>query len=88
MRIDEIGFGDLKLIQDPNEFCYGTDAVLLARFANLQNNLKVIDLCTGNGAVAFISYNLYHPQYVVGVDVNAHEIELANQSVELNVCFE
>ncbi|MDO5440982.1 MAG: methyltransferase [Bacillota bacterium] len=84
MRIDEIGFGDLKLIQDENEFCYGTDAVLLARFANLPQHLNVIDLCTGNGAVAFISYNLYNPQHVVGVDVNTHEIELAKESASIN----
>ena len=84
MRIDEIGFGDLKLIQDPDEFCYGTDAVLLARFANLQSGLKIVDLCTGNGAVAFMLYNLYSPQDVVGVDVNNHEIELALESKGLN----
>lgn len=32
-RIDEIGFGGLKLIQEPKEFCYGVDAVILADFA-------------------------------------------------------
>ena len=32
-RIDNIGFGDLQLIQEPSEFCYGVDAVLLADFA-------------------------------------------------------
>ena len=33
-RIDEIGFSDLKLIQKPDEFCYGIDAVILADFAS------------------------------------------------------
>ena len=84
MRIDEIGFGDLKLIQDPSEFCYGTDAVLLARFANLQEGLRVADLCTGNGAVAFMIQHLYAPQHVVGVDINSHEIELACETAKLN----
>jgi tRNA1Val (adenine37-N6)-methyltransferase len=32
-RIDNIGFGNLRLIQEPKEFCYGVDAVLLADFA-------------------------------------------------------
>ena len=31
-RVDETGFGALKLIQKPEEFCYGVDAVLLADF--------------------------------------------------------
>ena len=39
-RLDEIGFGDLKLIQKPKDFCYGVDAVILADFAvkNLKKN--------------------------------------------------
>ncbi len=84
MRIDEIGFGGLKLIQDPDGFCYGTDAVLLARFTNLPKGLRIADLCTGNGAVAFMLYNLYNPQDVVGIDFNNHEIELAIESARLN----
>ena len=33
IRTDDIGFGILKLLQDPSEFCYGVDAVILADFA-------------------------------------------------------
>ena len=35
-RIDQIGFGGLRLIQEPAEFCYGVDAVILADFAARQ----------------------------------------------------
>ncbi len=35
-RIDQIGFGGLRLIQEPTEFCYGVDAVILADFAARQ----------------------------------------------------
>lgn len=34
--IDEIGFGGYKLIQNPEEFCYGVDSVLLSDFAALR----------------------------------------------------
>ncbi|MBR5756935.1 MAG: methyltransferase domain-containing protein, partial [Firmicutes bacterium] len=84
MRIDETGFGSLKLIQDPDEFCYGTDAVLLAKFAKLQSGLKLCDICTGNGAVAFIADYLYKSSECLGIDINSHEIELANESAKLN----
>ncbi len=30
IRTDDIGFGGLKILQDPDDFCYGIDAVLLA----------------------------------------------------------
>ncbi len=33
IRTDDIGFGNLKLLQNPSEFCYGVDAVILADFA-------------------------------------------------------
>lgn len=36
-RIDQIGFGGLQLIQEPAEFCYGVDAVILADFAARQS---------------------------------------------------
>ena len=27
LRLDETGFGSLKIFQNPEEFCYGVDAV-------------------------------------------------------------
>lgn len=33
-RADDTGFGNLRLIQKPEEFCYGVDAVILADFAS------------------------------------------------------
>ena len=33
LRLDETGFGTLKIFQCPEEFCYGIDAVLLADYA-------------------------------------------------------
>ena len=38
-RIDDTGFGGLKLIQDPAEFCYGIDSVLLADFASKNHGI-------------------------------------------------
>ena len=84
MRTDDTGIGTLKLIQDPDEFCYGTDAVLLAKFAKLKEGLRVADLCTGNGAVAFMADAMYKSAYTLGVDINAHEIDLARETARLN----
>ena len=33
LRIDDLQYKGLKLYQDTNGFCFGTDAVLLAAFA-------------------------------------------------------
>ena len=42
-RIDQIGFGGLELIQEPAEFCYGVDAVLLADFAARQGGFSEVN---------------------------------------------
>ena len=53
-RIDEIGFSDLKLIQKPEEFCYGVDAVILADFAARKTANRIVDLGTGTGIIPLI----------------------------------
>ena len=52
LRLDETGFGSLKIFQNPEEFCYGVDAVLLAGFpaeaaAKKRRQCKIMDLGTG-----------------------------------------
>ena len=50
-RIDDLQREGFRLIQDPDMFCFGIDAVLLADFAKADRNSKVLDLCTGNGVI-------------------------------------
>ena len=33
-RLDRTGFGELKIFQDTESFCYGIDAVILSYFAS------------------------------------------------------
>ena len=33
-RIDDLHLNNLKLIQNPNQFCFGVDAVLLSHFSS------------------------------------------------------
>ncbi len=85
-RIDNIGFGDLKLIQNPSEFCYGVDAVLLADFAasiKLEGKVNAIDLGTNTGIVPLI---LSHKTdwKLTGVEVQKGAYEMALRNVELN----
>ena len=49
-RIDEIGFGGLRLIQEDKSFCYGVDAVLLADYSKASPKDRVLDIGCGNGA--------------------------------------
>lgn len=88
IRTDDIGFGNLKLLQDPSEFCYGVDAVILADFAAsiCGGYLYAADLGTGTGVIPFI---LHHKagsgdSRCFGLDFNEGSVGLARESSRLN----
>lgn len=88
-RIDDMGFGGLKLIQNPKEFCYGVDAVLLADFAAELTHGKpqidlAVDLGAGTGAVSFIFYYKRKPKKVVGIEIQRDCCQRAVRSSALN----
>ena len=83
-RIDEIGFSGYKLVQRPEWFCYGIDAVLIADFAKLKNRSRVADLGTGTGIIPLILKHKYSPAVIYGVEVQTEVCELANKTVSIN----
>lgn len=84
LRIDQIGFSDYKLIQNPDWFCYGVDAVLIANFAKLKKGAKAADLGTGTGIIPLILKHKYSPELVYGIEVQPEVAELAVKTVEIN----
>ena len=45
-RLDDLQNG-YYVIQNPDKFCFGMDAVLLSGFARIRKNEKVLDMGTG-----------------------------------------
>ena len=88
-RVDEIGFDGLKLIQAPNEFCYGVDAVILADFASKSANQKerlktAVDLGTGTGIIPLILSHKTELKHLYGVEIQKNSFERACRNAELN----
>ena len=85
-RLDEIGFGGLKLIQKPQDFCYGVDAVLLADFAAsiAKKKLAIIDLGTGTGIIPVILSHKTSAEKICGVEIQQDSYERAIRNVRLN----
>ena len=84
VRADDIGFGGLTLLQDPETFCYGVDAVLLGDYCRASAADTVLDLGSGNGAVALIVMGKYGPASVTGIEVQEDQVALARESARLN----
>ncbi len=57
---------------------FGTDAVLLANFANPKSNDKAVDLGTGCGIIALLMLRDDKCQTAYGVDISKEAIDLAN----------
>ena len=86
-RIDNIGFGDLKLIQDPDEFCYGVDAVILADFAAKHAAGRpetIVDLGTGTGVIPLILSAKTDATKICGLELQKASYERAVRNIELN----
>jgi tRNA1(Val) A37 N6-methylase TrmN6 len=82
--VDELPWGQVKLVQNPDNFCYGIDAVLLADFARCKKNSRCVDLCSGNGAVAFLMAAKYPSIKISTLEIQKELSLLADISVELN----
>ena len=86
-RVDETGFGALKLIQKPEEFCYGVDKVLLAdfgaKYARPSFRLAV-DLGTGTGIVPLILSHKTGIPKIAGIEVQEGSFDRAVRSSNLN----
>lgn len=87
-RIDDIGFGDFKIIQKPEEFCYGIDAVILADFAaSFEKGRKekvAFDLGTGTGIIPIILTHKLENSFIHGIEVQEESYLRAQKNIELN----
>ena len=53
-RLDDLQCNNLFIIQNPDKFCFGIDAVLLSNFIKVKKNGHAVDLCTGSGIVPIL----------------------------------
>lgn len=82
-RLDDLQYNDLKLIQDKNGFCFGTDSVEIANFVKAQKNQKACDLGAGNGIISILiakKQNLL----VTAVEVQKNSANLIEKNIILN----
>lgn len=85
-RIDDLNLGGLKIIQNPTQFCFGVDAVLLADFAakGIKKDAEVLDMCSGNGIIPIILSHKSHAGRITGLEIQECVAEMACRSITLN----
>lgn len=84
-RIDDLGINDLKIIQNKEYFCFGTDSVLLANFVKSENSNNVIlDLCSGSGVIPIILSAKKKYKKIFGVELQSGMYDLFDRNIKIN----
>lgn len=83
-RIDDLQLKGLKILQDTELFCFGTDAVLLADFVRLKKNARVADLGTGTGILPLLLYGRQEEISVQALELQERLCNIARRSVRMN----
>lgn len=83
-RVDDLQIKGYKIIQHPDKFCFGMDAVLLSDFARVKPGEKVLDMGTGTGILPILLEVKTEGEHFTGLEIQPESAEMANRSVLLN----
>lgn len=82
-RVDDLQNG-CYIIQDPEKFCFGMDAVLLSGFAKVKKGEHVLDLGTGTGIIPVLLSARTEGESFTGLEIQEECAEMASRSVQYN----
>ncbi len=82
-RLDDLQNGCF-IIQDPEKFCFGMDAVLLSGFAKIKKNENVLDMGTGTGIIPILLKSKTAGRHFTGLEIQEECAQMAERSVRYN----
>lgn len=80
-RLDDLQVKGYEIIQHPGKFCFGMDAVLLANFARVKKNERVLDLGTGTGIIPILMTAKTEGEYFRALEIQEESADMARRSV-------
>lgn len=83
-RIDELQRNGYQIIQNPQKFCFGMDAVLLSGFARVKKEEEVLDIGTGTGIIPILLEAKTDGRHFTGLEIQPESADMARRSVALN----
>ena len=83
-RLDDLNLKGYQIIQDPERFCFGMDAVLLSGFANIRKGERVLDLGTGTGIIPILLAAKTNGKHFTGLEIQPESADMAARSVQYN----
>ena len=83
-RLDDLERNGYKIIQNPDVFCFGMDAVLLSGFVKTGEGTRVLDLGCGNGIIPILLAAKTGAAHITGLELQEYSADMAERSVQLN----
>lgn len=83
-RIDDLQKNGYRIIQNPEKFCFGMDAVLLSGFAKVKEGETALDLGTGTGIIPILLEAKTEGKHFIGLEIQEESADMARRSVALN----
>ena len=84
-RVDDLERNGYKIIQNPEVFCFGIDAILLAHFSKVTKaSQKILDIGTGTGIIPILMHATYQKGEYIGIDIQEDMVEMASRSAKFN----
>ncbi|MCH5267569.1 MAG: tRNA1(Val) (adenine(37)-N6)-methyltransferase [Lachnospiraceae bacterium] len=83
-RLDDLQRDGLKIIQNPEKFCFGMDAVLLSSFVEVKKGERVMDLCSGTGIIPLLLSAKTDAEQIDALEIQKEHVDMARRSVTWN----
>lgn len=83
-RIDDLQRNGYQIIQNPEKFCFGMDAVLLSGFVRVKPGARVLDLGTGTGIIPLLVEAKTQASHISAIEIQEESADMARRSVRLN----
>ena len=83
-RIDDLQRNGYRIIQNPEKFCFGMDAVLLSGFCVVKDGEEVLDIGTGTGILPILLQAKTKGKHFTGIEIQEENADMARRSVAMN----
>lgn len=83
-RVDDLQVNGLKVLQDPDGYCFTSDAVILANFAKVKRFERGVELGSGSGIISILLTGKYGAGHMTGVEIQPCLADMSKESVALN----
>jgi tRNA1Val (adenine37-N6)-methyltransferase len=83
-RLDDLQINGYQIIQHPDKFCFGMDAVLLSAFVRCREGARVVDLGTGTGVIPILLTAKTNAAHIDALEIQEESADMARRSVRFN----